>query len=714
MPVESSRFIYVPEQVAEKHRRAAESRREKNVRYNKKRPDRERHPDRIAYKDRPFIVWDGEGPQDTGYSLLGNSEGEAICYPTLRTRDCLDLFLQSVTDHPQAIHVSFGFTYDVSNILHELSWAALNRLYKFGRTYWHGYVIEHVPRKWFYVKRGDVHIKIFDIQSFFGGNLVSALGAWKIGGLPWDADIPTVNTDYGVPTLSIVQQMSEHQLVVAFKKLRSEFLWKDIDQIRIYMNLELKYTKILIGEVRNAFLSAGYLPRSWHGPGAVARLAIRRHGIYNVLCDTPEHVRRAAQYAFIAGRFELVLAGHIGRVYTADINSAYPWFCSQLPNLRRGKWRHTDHYEPGKFSVWHIRYSHNHRRGCNRGSIQRTRIYELYPLPKREKTGNIIWGPTVTGWYWNPEAELVANDPDAEFLEGWVFDEDDPTDRPFAWIQDYYAQRRIWKEQGNPAEYTLKLIINSIYGQLAQRVGWDRKTKKSPKTHQLEYAGWITSNCRAEVYKQAIRCGDKLVSIDTDGVTSMAPFHWLETSTKLGEWEISEYKDSIFWQSGIYCLKTGKGWTKAKTRGIAKGSYSVEDLFSCLTGGTPLKLTKKVFYSYGLAISSNMERLNTWVEEPHEFKMGGAGKRFHYKSGCPICTKRSISRPSYGPAIHPLALPTIQNAAKPGREDNHSARHKLPWVDSPQEMSDKNLISRYMLFDRNDLDPEEEWTLDYA
>lgn len=731
MSAVATRFIRVPEPVAEKHRLRKERRREYQAKWDAvNRPGSKNG--KVPYKDRLFIVWDGEGPHDTGYSLLGNSEGQEICYPHLSTRDCLDLILQAGMDYPGAIHVSFGFTYDVSCMLWELSWAALNRLYKFNRTYWKGYVIEHIPRKWVVIKKDNVRVKIFDIQSFFGGSLVTALGNWKIAGLPWNepqtASGPNARSSptaiQNVPPLAQVLTMDEATMIRVFKKLRSEFQYKDIEQIRRYMRLELKYTKILIEEVRNAFVSAGYLPRSWHGPGAVARMAFARHGIYNVLTESPAHVRRAAQYAFIAGRFELILAGHIGRVYTADINSAYPWFCSLLPNLRRGKWRHTDKYEKAHFAVWHIRYSHTHTRytngrwtsSCNRGGKHRSRGYELYPLPKREKNGNVTWPPVVTGWYWSPEAALVADDSDAEFLEGWIFDEDNPHDRPFAWITDYYNQRRQWKDDGNSAEYTLKLIINSICGQLAQRVGWDRRNRRGPKSHQLEYAGWITSSCRAAVYRVARLLADDLVSIDTDGITSRRPFSFLQNSVELGGWELSEYEDSIFWQSGIYFLKEDGEWKKARTRGITKGSYSVENLFTCLKDGTSLKMMKKVFISYGMALNGQHQKLNQWIEEPHEITMGGSGKRTHYRSGCHTCAMASTRRMgnTQTTEIHTLMLPTIRNSLAFGdAKSEHSIKHPLPWVDTQKEMSVKNRIMRMVLYDRNDLDPEDEWVLDY-
>lgn len=691
----TTRFVSIPEHIAEPARIKAEKQRQARAIRDSKREDRTHGRKHPPASEREFIVWDGEGPKDTGYSLLGNSKGDEICYRHLRTKDCLNLFLESAQNYPNAIHVAFGFTYDVSCILWELSWRHLNGLYKFNRTHWGDYTIEHVPRKWFIVKRGNVRITIYDIHSFFQTSLVEGLKNWGIGAfkdLEDDTDIVT-----SVPPLDTVRSMTDEQLVRTFKKLRGDFLWKDISQIAIYMRLELKYTKLMMEALRNAFVSAGYLPSRWHGPGAVTRIAFKRHGVYRVLVHCPEPVSVAARYAFVAGRFELVKAGHIGHVHTADINSAYPYFTSQLPNLSKGEWRHTDHYESGKFAIYHIRYN------------AKPDGFRIYPLPFRDKHNMIVWPHRVTGWYWNPEAELVADDPDATFIEGWVFDEDDSSDKPFTWVRDYYNQRRKWKDEGNPAEITLKYIINAIYGQFAQRVGWNKRSKTPPKTHQLEFAGWITSSCRAMVYKTALRCGDSLVSIDTDGVTSMAPFKWLSNSKELGGWKLEEFEDSIFWQSGIYVLKQEGEWKKAKSRGIPKGSYTAEELLVCLAENKPLKLTKKVFISYGLALNGQRKNLNKWMDEPHVYKFGGAGKRYHDTGskvrihGChDLCL---------GNGIHRLRLPTVFYSPS---FDTNSHPHKLPWITAREEYEPKQFLINLMMYDRNDMDFDDEWSLTYA
>lgn len=681
--------VWVPTTESEKYRRIAENNRMRNARYNKKRPDRSHG--KIPLAERPFIVWDGEGPKDTGYSLLGNSEGEELCSPFLGTVDCLELLLSSAEAHPQSIHISFGFNYDVSNILRELSWKHLTALRKFNRTVWREYSLEHIPHKWFKVKRGHTTIKVFDVLGFFQTGLVEALESWKIGPFTIAAqpapDDHTVTQSVSIPSVTSLAEMSEAEIVRQFKKLRSEFTWANIGSIRIYMNLELKYTKIMMEMLRQAFLDAGYLPRSWHGPAALAREAFKKHNVYAALTPCPPDVQIAARYAFFGGRFEQFLAGHVNqKVYVADLNSAYPYYCSQLPNLARGTWRRGREFESGKFAIYYIDY-------CSRPPDS----FKAYPLPHRDSNLNVIFPHRTSGWYWAPEAELVANDRDGIFREAWIFDEVDTSDRPFAWITEYYRRRQLLKRVGNPAQLTFKLVINSVFGILAQRAGWNRKTKRPPGTHQLEYAGYITSGCRAAVYNCARVLGRNLVSIDTDGVTSLVPFS-LESSDELGGWEIKTYDDGIFWQSGIYCLRKGDDWPSNKTRGIARGAYKPAELTECLRTGTSLKLTRRVFYGYGLALQTDRALLNQWRDEPAEYEFGGHGKRLHF-------TPHGQCTSVCDGDIHRLALPGWSvGAVRPC----DSKPHMLPWLAWSDQ---KSIMDDITMYEEEEWNEEQRWVM---
>jgi hypothetical protein len=551
-------------------------------------------------------------------------------------------------------------------MLKDLPRRQLSALHDFGKTVWNDWELEHIPHKWFKVKHGQVAAKIYDIRSFFAGGYVDSLIQFDVG------------------------TSAELALLAQEKARRSEFLWRDIEDIKTYFRLELRLGPTLAESLRTVFFDAGYTPRSWHGPGALARMALKRHKVYDAMVESPYDVGLAARYAFAGGRFELFKAGHAqGKVYNADLNSAYPFYATKLPNLARGKWRKGKKYEAGKFALYHIRYTANvGDRSC----------YRPYPLFKRMPDNQVVWPYRTEGWYWSPEAELVKNDSDATFVEAWIFDETNPADRPFAFLEEYYRRRKVLKKSGNAAEYTFKLIINSVYGQLAQRAGWDRKRRKAPTSHQLEWAGYITSACRADVYRVARACGDKLISIDTDGVSCLAPFDNLDRGDRLGQWDIAEYDDGIFWQSGIYSLKDGDTWVKARTRGIPKGSYTAEELLECLRTGEPLRLSKKVFVTYGLADSGRWDDRNTWMTEPHEYVMGGAGKRTHATRAC----ARDCGDMHRLATLHVLYGPD---------DDPMSKRHHLPWLEPPD--SNKRVMDDLTWFDANHLDIDDEWVRQY-
>jgi DNA polymerase type B, organellar and viral len=641
----------------------------------------------IPYEEREFIFWDGEGPRDGGYALFGNSKGMEICHKHLSTVECLDLMLQTEIEHPDSIHVGFGLNYDVSMWIKDLPWRHLNALKHFNRTTWKDYDIEYVPRHWFRIRARGLDFKIFDIVSFFATDFVGALRNFRIRTERCNhGNIRCENKCHCRCVLCRVERD---------KQRRSTFKMAEIRNVANYMRLELELGIELINELRSIFADAGFVPRSWHGPGALARMALNRHKIVNSMAVSPVDVQIASRYAFAGGRFELFKAGEFKNgVYSADINSAYPYFATLLPNLARGSWRRTRNYESGKFAVYNIRYE-GHRTG--------NEFFKPMPLFRRHASGHVEWSHRVEGWYWNPEADLVRDDPSATFLDGWIFDEDDPTDRPFAWIAEYYEKRQRLKNAGSAAEFTFKLIINSIYGQLAQRTGWDQKNKKAPKFHQLEWAGWITSACRAYVYSLAKQCGNDLISIDTDGVYSLSPILVTNIGSALGQWAKSEYQSGVFWQSGIYALKSGGTWIKAKTRGIPKNTYSPEQLISALSDGSSLNLVKKTFIGFGLALNGQREKLNTWENEPHEFVFGGQGKRYHNTRGCKNGT-------TCRDGIHGL-LP-VPRQTRPN-ETCMSEPHYLPWLDNDKIMTAAKVGELdLVMFDANDLDEEDRYTVE--
>ena len=52
----------------------------------------------------------------------------------------------------------------------------------------------------------------------------------------------------------------------------------------------------------------------------------------------PYEIQEMAFRSYYGGRFEILKRGFIGNAYLYDINSAYPYAITQIPDLTKGKW----------------------------------------------------------------------------------------------------------------------------------------------------------------------------------------------------------------------------------------------------------------------------------------------------------------------------------------------------------------------------------------
>jgi len=400
--------------------------------------------------------------------------------------------------------------------------------------------------------------------------------------------------------------------------------------------MELELLVQLCNRLRANLGDCGLHPMGWYGPGAIATAVLKKHGLKNVITrDLPDEVKKASAYAYFGGRFEQYQTGmYEGKVYSYDIRSAYPAALSTVPNLSQGRWVHRNYPRRQKFSRLHdfalyrIFYQFN-------GSDQLSNVVP-HPFPMRHPDNTTSYPEKVTGWYWGVEvkAALKYHRKSIAIFEGWEFVEDDSNDRPFAFLVDYYNQRREWKKQGNPAQLGLKLSLNSIYGKLAQRVGWDEETMAPPRWHQLEYAGFATSATRATIYTAMMQAPFSIIATETDGLYSTSPLT-LTMSTELGAWEEEQYDAVVYVQSGMYWLKKGEQWVKARVRGFGNNSVGLADALKSLETLSPIVgRTNRFGRLHGFL---GKKQWRTWITKPHEAKWGGGGKRVHSHELCPKC-----------------------------------------------------------------------------
>lgn len=653
----------------------------------------------------PFLSWDGEGITHYGfnqqsYCLFGCSPEDYIIGYSLTTDEIFEFIIAMGQKYGRdVIHIAFAFTYDVNMILKDVPIEVLERLVENNSSHWKQYRIEWIPRKWFRLtkrwtdengKKHRVTVTIYDVFSFFAQSFVKVCEKYL-----------------GEEDIDIVRRG---------KSLRGDFNWDDMyTTILPYWQSEITLIAKVMERYREILYSVGIYITQWYGPGAVATFELKKHNITEHLTQyLPEEVITASSHAYAGGRFELFKVGHYeGKVWGYDINSAYPYALTKVRSIapEYGQWVHRteiDRTKPisGNMAVYHVSY-------CDTSGFEKIPWQEILkgkkvrctdarwaeriqPLFYRDKLGNISFPRVTEGWYWDPETELIWDNPDAEILECWEFV---PTEvvYPFAYIKDNFQRRLELKQQKNPAELGLKLGMNSMYGKLAQRVGWDEANNLPPRWHQLEYAGWLTSYTRAMIYKLAKIADDQdaLIACETDGIYTTVPLdEYCDVGEKLGQWDEKMHEGITYVQSGFYWKKSNDVWY-AKYRGLDPESVSHEKMLAFMSklGGeeclgceeesqgmrdVPDSNHKCKYYArtrrfrgIGIALMAK-EKLKTWrvwQESEKIFHPGwGEGKREHHLQSCSACKMGA----TFIDMMHPMQI------TMPGT-DGMSAAHNLPW-----------------------------------
>src|SRR5882672_1766867 len=645
------------------------------------------HREAAPLEERPFIAWDGEGVNLKGpgkpqsYVLFGSNLGHVSSRSGLSCFEILDHIVETGAAHPGAVHVGFAFSYDSNMIIHSLSPVSLGRLHRDGwvrlkKANGDRYAITFAKGKYFRIskylpeydsrtnKNAKTTVQIFDMWSFFGSSFIKAYEQ-MIGPVP--------------------------DIIREGKAQRAEFSIDEYDEIEAYWSVEIEMLRELAHEFRERVYGAGLHITQWYGPGALASHTLRQHKIKTAMAETPPETRLASRYAYAGGRFELYRIGRIcpgnsGKIFSYDINSAYPHAIRQLPDLTRGQWTHTQSVSTvAKFGVYRIR--------MKQGSGFMT---APSPVFHRDREHNITFPWVTDGWYWSPEA-YHAQKCGAEIIEGWEF-ESWESESPFAFVADMFEQRRLWKVAGISAQVALKLCMNSIYGKLAQRIGWDPIRRRLPPFHQLEWAGWITSLTRARLFDVMRRVPfDQLIAVETDGLYCTVPPDelGLSASDDLGGWSISEYDEVMYVQSGLAWLHDNDGWHD-KRRGLdpcrknhqpetcdCEAVFSLSACQSFLDGlhprpdrSTPWSVYNGLstrFTGLGQALMSKTPmhlKHCVWETSKREITPGG-GKRVHMRTCCRACEAGATAYESaHDLVIHSRAV--LNPVSFP---------HSIPWED---------------------------------
>ena len=672
--------------------------------------------------DKLFVSWDGEAAGEgrdsmQDYCLIGNSAGgiELTRSGHLNTVDILEFMLEESERIGPAIHVAFGFNYDVNHVLRDVPYKLLRRLYADNSTFYGSYRLEWYPSKWFSInhKRSNRHILVYDTFGFWSTSLLGAL-----------RQSPELRDH---PELARIE---------AGKLDRGTFTHDELDgKVIPYFQAEMELHRQLMEELRASLRAVNLVPRKWYGPSAIisdtymkagikrfmnrpvsdlTRERRKRHGRDQnpdkaISYTMPDDVNSAGRASFAGGRFEQFQIGCFeGAVYGYDITSAYPHAMLSLPDLSGGVWSHCDaatlrewrkgHRDNLPFGFYRIRYNHLLRR---LGGLDVNPWSYPHPLYRRDEHGRISYPYACEGWYPSHSANAVWRLAEARFMEAWCYEPqnqvtpfNDPAIIDFAAM---YDQRQEYKDTGREdLSYALKITLNSGYGKTAQRKGVGLGDNL-PAFHQIEWAAHITDHCRARIWRLALEAwsGGGLVAVETDAIYSTIP---LDLKTPgLGGIKREIYDGICYLQSGVYFTKQNNKWA-FHMRGLDKESLTIDQAREHLHGiedwsepWPSLYGRTHTFNGIGSAriddasINVFYGRWLRWDDRDREIRLGVPGlKRVHAASRCRACKAGE----SPAKALHDLCTPAYHAGPSVPRRDAWIPRSKgAMWED--REMEDE-------------------------
>ncbi len=492
---------------------------------------------------REFIAYDGEGI-GPAYVLLADSTGRSIYNRGgLGMAECLD-FLGAASDDPNVINVWFSFSYDVNMILRGIDSAPFWRGEE--KIKIHGWTVEYRPGQTggrLTLQRGKRRVTHYDLFGFFQCSFIDVCRDW----------------------LGAVDQT-----IVKGKEDRADFSKWTRAQLERYNGAELRDLAEIARRLDTALQSIEppIELHSFHGPGAVASLLLSKVNTVKEIKASinPPNVDWLADRAYFGGRIELITRGDFKNVWHGDIRSAFPAAMLNLPDLSRCIWRKTDHYEGDKIGVYAVNWS-------------QPLTDRIGVLPYRYPNRAVVYPLIGSGCYWGEEVGAAIDAGAAvEVVTGYVIDRFYESELSGA-VANLYALRAAYRVADDPRHMAIKLVLNSLYGKMAQRPTEIAGRSRAPVTRSLILAGLITARVRAWMLRAAAQ-RDDVICFATDGLYCKSA-RTVSGGLALGQWDVERIPRAVFVQAGFYRFDYPDG-VDLKSRGFNGDEIDFDRLLSDL------------------------------------------------------------------------------------------------------------------------------------
>lgn len=425
------------------------------------------------------------------------------------------------TKYQNAWNFCYNLEYDADVILKVLG----NELFSYKKTgslsFEYGeYRLDYMPRKNLRISKGHHSISLYDVAQFFQSRLVDA----------YQRNVGPVEKQY----LVLKGKRNEFSL---------RFYRRHTNAVREYCINDCVMTKALAERWISLFNKAfNIYPRRWLSAGYLAEKVLITKGIaFPLFSSIPYEVQDLAYRSYFGGRFEMLKRGFIGTGYLYDVNSAYPDKIAKLPDLTRGEWICSLKIEP-KAKIGFFKILAN---------IPDDKY--LCPFPFRANHTLVFPSGKFVTYCTIDELRVCENPQFYKILYSWQFVPEDPYYYPYQKeIEALYDKRKKLKQQNDPLELPIKLVLNSFYGKTGEVIRRKGARLMGNLFNPVVFAH-ITGSTRAQCYRFVIQndLEKEVVGIATDSICCTRDLHI--SNSKIGDFSFKKSADDVFYlQNGIY------------------------------------------------------------------------------------------------------------------------------------------------------------------
>jgi hypothetical protein len=502
---------------------------------SKVRTNVRQHRDPAQSKLKPIHALDAETHSSGDIFLIADSDGKYLDKISIRSAINF-LFSKKYQD-------SWNFFYNLgydAEVFLKLLGPELE-IYKNTRELifnYNKYKITYIPEKCLRISKGNHGVSFYDIAQFYNKSSLSNAYEKNIGEL-----------DFKYLEMKDKRQEFSPRYYNRNKRKMQSYCIKDCI-------LTKELSEKWINLCNDAF---GFYPAKWFSSGYLAEKVLINNGMFFPKFDSILYdIQDLAFRSYFGGRFDMQKRGYVGTAYLYDINSAYPYAISKIPDLSNGTWvQRKSIHKDAKMGFFHIL-----------ANIPDEKYIAPFPF----RTKNTIIFPTGKFETYVTLHELQACE-SSEFykiLDSYQFIPNSTTQPYKNFIESMYEKRLKLKKEKNPLQLPLKIILNSIYGKTGQVIN-----NKMGNLFNPVIFSYITGFARAQLYSFIQKHGieKEMVAFATDSICTTRKLNI--GSTDLGDFSYEgESHDTFFLQNGFYRFQ-GK-W---KQRGLGNlGKDKIEHL----------------------------------------------------------------------------------------------------------------------------------------